>query len=51
MLHNVESLPPFWSFSQSEVYRRKPHTIEEVLKIVEVMAESHDVVHSAFSNV
>jgi hypothetical protein len=36
ILHNVEWLPrSSRSFSQSEVYRRKPLTIEEVIKIVE----------------
>jgi hypothetical protein len=40
-------------FRQFEVYRRKPHTIEKVVKIVENMAESldQDIVHSAVSNV
>jgi hypothetical protein len=38
-------------FSQSEVYRRKPDTIEEVMDIVEDMAESldKDVVQSVVS--
>jgi hypothetical protein len=43
ILRNVERLPPFWSYCQSEVYRRKQHTIgEEVMEIVEDMAESID---------
>jgi hypothetical protein len=49
ILHNVESSPPFWLFSQIEVYRRKPHTIEEVMEIVQDMTGSLDkyMAHSA----
>jgi hypothetical protein len=53
MLCNVERSPPFWSFSSPELYTRKPHTIEKVVKIVENMAEllDEDMIHSAVSNV
>jgi hypothetical protein len=36
-------------FNQSEVHRRKPHTIEEVMEIVEDMAEllHEDMIQSA----
>jgi hypothetical protein len=42
-------LPPFWSFSQSEVYNRKPYTIDEVMEMVEDMTEllDEDMIHSA----
>jgi hypothetical protein len=38
---------------QFEVYRKEPHTIQEVMKIVEDMAESidEDMIQSAVSNV
>jgi hypothetical protein len=34
--------PLVWSFNQSEVFTRKPNTIEKVVKIMENMAESID---------
>jgi hypothetical protein len=37
ILCNAERSPPFWSFSQSKMYRRKLNTIEEVMEIVEDM--------------
>jgi hypothetical protein len=42
-LHNVKRLPPFWSFNQLEVYKRKPNTIEDVMEIVEEIYTQHDV--------
>jgi hypothetical protein len=43
-LYNVERLPPFWSFSQTEVYRRKPHTVEKVVLEERV---NHDIALSS----
>jgi hypothetical protein len=37
ILYNVKRHLPFWSFSQSEVYRRKLHAVEKVVEIVENM--------------
>jgi hypothetical protein len=39
ILRKVERLPPFWLFSQSKVFRRKPNNIKEVMESVESVIE------------